>query len=211
MATKNFLSGKAVLSLSRKPAMAMVLSLTILPLANALLSLAARNVLPLFLDSIFTAIAAAVFGPWHGMVVAVLTNGWNEALDGFSGLHILFAVCGVATALIVSGFVRSGHYRGALSWSLCIGSVTLANSVLGALIAAFVYGGGTRMNLDNIVAGFALFTDSIFTAAFLARLPINLVDKALAVVPALALAIAVARTREAETAINPNPESTGQP
>ncbi len=200
------------MSTVRNPGLSWILSFTLLPLANALLSLAARDVLPLFLDSIFTAIAAAVFGPWHGIVVAILTNGWNEALDGFSGLHILFAVCGMATAIIVSGFVRSGRYRSALSWSLCIGSVTLANALLGALIAAFVYGGGTRMNLDNIVAGFALFTDSIFTAAFLARLPINLVDKALAVAPALALAVAVSRAHDASMASNPdsakpNPEA----
>jgi len=181
------------LSVTRHPIRAWALSITVFPLANALLSLAARDVVPLFLDSIFTAIAAAVFGPWHGMVVAVLTNGWNEVFDGFSGLHILFAVCGMATALIVSAFVHSGRYRGSLSWGLCIGAVTLSNSLLGALIAAFVYGGGTRMNLDNIVAGFSLFTESVFTAAFLARIPINLVDKAIAVAPALALAIAASK------------------
>jgi len=211
MAATRLSSGKIILSISQKPVLAIILSFTFLPLANALLSLAARDVLPLFLDSIFTAIAAAIFGPWHGIVVAVLTNGWNEALDGFSGLHILFAVCGMATALIVSGFVRSGRFRSTLSWSLCIGSVTLANALLGALIAAFVYGGGTRMNLDNIVAGFALFTDSIFTAAFLARLPINLVDKALAVAPALALAVCTANARIPETPPSPNQEAIIQP
>lgn len=211
METTRLSSGKIMLSISQKPVLAMILSITLLPLANALLSLAARDVLPLFLDSIFTAVAAAIFGPWHGIVVAVLTNGWNEVLDGFSGLHILFGICGIATALIVSGFVRSGRYRSALSWSLCIGSVTLANALLGALIAAFVYGGGTRMNLDNIVAGFALFTDSIFTAAFLARLPINLVDKALAVAPALALAVCTANARIPEKPPIPNPEVIIQP
>ena len=169
------------------------------PLANALLSLAARDALPLFLDSIFTAVAAAAFGPWHGVATAILTNGWNEAFDGFSGLHILFAVCGVATALIVDAFVRAGRYRSALAMALCVGAVTLANSLLGALIAAFVYGGGTMMNLDNIVAGFALFTESVFTAAFLARLPINLVDKTIAVVPALALAAAKAKAAGGKT------------
>lgn len=193
MATSKVSLGKAILSMSQRPVSAMALSLTVLPLANALLSLAARDVLPLFLDSIFTAIAAALFGPWHGIIVAILTNGWNEAFDGFSGLHILFAICGVATALIVNAFVRTGRYRSALSWILCLAAVTLSNSLLGALIAALVYGGGTRMNLDNIVAGFALFTDSIFTAAFLARLPINLVDKALAIAPALALALVRSR------------------
>lgn len=177
----------------RRPLAAWALSATLFPLVNVLLSLAARDTLPLFLDSIFTAIAAAIFGPWHGLLVAVLTNGLYEAFDGFPGLYLPYAVCGAATALIVWAFVRSGRYMGALAWGLCVGAVTLANSLLGALIASYVYGGATGMNFDNIVAGFALFTDSIFTAAFLARLPINLVDKALAVVPALALASIVAK------------------
>ncbi|HPG86259.1 MAG TPA: hypothetical protein PLQ29_06120 [Spirochaetales bacterium] len=177
------------LVVSRKPILAWGLAIVVFPLANALLSLAARDALPLFFDSILTAVAAAVLGPWHGLATAILTNGWSEALDGFPGVHLPFAVCGIATALIVRAFVASGKYRGALPVSLCVGAVTLANALLGALIAAFVYGGGTRMNLDNIVAGFALFTDSVLTAAFLGRLPINLVDKTLAVAPALYLAI----------------------
>jgi len=190
------------LAVSRKPALAWGLAIVVFPLANALLSLAARDSLPLFLDSIFTAIAAAVLGPWHGIATAALTNGWNEALDGFPWVHLPFAVCGIATALIVRAFVASGKYRGALPVSLCIGAVTLANALLGALIAAFVYGGGTRMNIDNIVAGFALFTDSVLTAAFLGRLPINLVDKTLAVAPALYLAVvkAEAERRAADPA-----------
>ena len=182
-----------VLNASRRPIAAWLLSATIFPIANVLLSRVARDTLPLFLDSIFTAIAAAIFGPWHGILVAVLTNGFYEAFEGFPGLYIPYAVCGAATALIVWAFVRSGRYRSALAWGLCIGAVTLATSLLGALIASYVYGGATGMNFDNIVSGFALFTDSIFTAAFLARLPINLVDKTLAVAPAFALAAYIAK------------------
>ncbi len=166
---------------------------------NALLSLAARDKVPFFLDSILTAVSAAVFGLPYGLATALLTNGWHEVFDGFPGFHFPFAICGFATALIVDAFVRTGRYRGMLAWSLCVGAVTLANSVLGALIAAFVFNGATRMNLDNIVAGFALFTDSVLAAAFLARLPINLVDKALAVAPALALASALDNEREARS------------
>jgi len=180
-----------------RPPFAWMICIIPFPLLNALLSLAARDRVPFFLDSIFTAVAAAVFGLPYGLATALLTNGWHEVFDGFSGFHLPFALCGFATALIVDAFVRSGRYRGMLAWSLCVGAVTLANSVLGALIAAFVFNGATRMNLDNIVAGFALFTDSVLAAAFLARLPINLVDKALAVVPALALAAL--------------PENTGKP
>ncbi|PKL08935.1 MAG: ECF transporter S component [Spirochaetae bacterium HGW-Spirochaetae-7] len=187
-----------VLNASRRPLVSLLLSATLFPLVNMLLSLAARDTLPLFLDSIFTAIAAAIFGPWHGLLVAVLTNGFYEAFEGFPGLYFPYAVCGAATALIVWAFVRSGRYRSALAWGLCVGAVTLANALLGGLIASYVYGGATGMNFDNIVAGFALFTDSVFTAAFLARLPINLVDKTLAVAPAFALAAMIAKSEKKE-------------
>lgn len=180
--------GRAALGLSRNRGLGWLLSATAFPLLNAALSLAARHSLPLFLDSIFTALAAALLGPLQALLVAFLTNLGHEALNGFSGLHLPFALCGAATALVVAAFAGSERRTSPLGACLCVGAVTLANAVLGAAIAVFVYGGATRMNIDNIVSGFALLTDSLLTAAFLARLPINLVDKALAVLPALALA-----------------------
>jgi len=192
--------GKVALELSRRPLLGWALSATALPFLNAAINFAARERLPFFLDSIFTAFAAALLGPLQGILVALLTNLLQEAVRGFPWLHLPFAVCGAATALIVWAFVRGGRYWNALAICLCVGAVALANSILGASIAFFVYGGATRMNIDNIVAGFALLTDSIFTAAFLARLPINLVDKAIAVLPALAVAAAAARARQAARA-----------
>ncbi len=186
-------SGRLVLALRRRPWLGWLLSATAFPLVNGGLSLAARERLPFFLDSILTAVAAAIFGPLQGLLTAVLTNAVHEAVNGFPGVHLPFSVCGAATALIVWAFVRRGRYESPLAASLCVGAVTLANALLGAAIAVLVYGGSTRMNIDNIVAGFALLTDSIFTAAFLARLPINVVDKAIAVLPALALASAARR------------------
>lgn len=169
----------------------MALSLTILPLANCLIGLAVKDRIPFFMDSILTAVAAAVFGPWQGLAAAIMTNALFEATGGFTGTNLPFALCGMATALIVSAFVRAGRHKGVLGSILCVSAVTLANSLLGALIATLVFGGGTHSNIDDVVAGFALFTDSILSAAFLARLPINFVDKAIAVIPALLLAAAL--------------------
>jgi len=171
----------------------MAISATLMPLANVLVGLAVKDRLPFFMDSIFTAVAAAVWGPWQGLATAVMTNAFFEVPGGFNGTNLPFAVCGVATALIVWAFVRSGHHRGPLGSILCVAAVTLANSLLGALVATFVFGGGTRSNIDDVVAGFAMFTDSVLTAAFLARIPINFIDKAIAVVPALLLVGAMER------------------
>ena len=166
----------------------MALCATLLPLANVLVGLAVKDRLPFFMDSIFTAIAAAIWGPWQGLATAVMTNAFFELPGGFTGTNLPFALCGMATALIVWAFVRAGRHKGPLGSILCVSAVTIANSLLGALIATFVFGGGTRSNIDDIVAGFAMFTDSVLTAAFLARIPINFIDKAMAVVPALLLA-----------------------
>jgi energy-coupling factor transport system substrate-specific component len=174
--------------LKARPALTLILSLSLLPLLNGLIGLAVKDKLPFFMDSIFTAIAAALWGPWQGMATALMTNVFFEATGGFSGSNLPFAACGMATALIVSAFARAERFRGVLGSILCIAAVTLANSLLGSLIATFVFGGGTRSNIDDVVAGFMLFTDSILGAAFLARVPINFVDKAIAVVPALLLA-----------------------
>lgn len=176
----------------------MLLAATILPLLNCLIGLAVKDRIPFFMDSIFTAIAAAVWGPWQGIATAVMTNVLFEAEGGFTGTNLPFALCGVATALVVSAFVRARAYEGPFRTILCIAAVTLANSLLGAMIATFVFGGGTRSNIDDIVAGFALFTDSILTATFLARIPINFVDKALAVLPALLLAGALGKAERPE-------------
>jgi energy-coupling factor transport system substrate-specific component len=180
------------------PILTMVVSATLLPLLNGFIGLAVKDKIPFFMDSIFTAIAAAVWGPWQGIATALMTNVFFELTGGFTGTNLPFALCGAATALIVAAFVRAGGYKGPLGAILCIASVTLANSLLGALIATFVFGGGTHSNIDDIVAGFTLFTDSIFTAAFLARIPINFVDKAIAVIPALLLAGAIARSDSRE-------------
>lgn len=181
---------RAASFLRSRPRLAWPLCATALPLANALLCRLFKD-LPLFMDSIFTALAAAVLGPWQGLLVAILTNGYIEALTGFGGLHLPFALCGAATALLVAAAVRSRRSWTPLGAAAAVLAVTLANAVLGAAIATFVYGGSTRVNIDSIAAGFAVVADSIFTAAFLARLPINVIDKALAVLPALALAAAL--------------------
>ena len=92
--------------------MTMALSATLLPLANVLVGLAVKDRLPFFMDSIFTAVAAAVWGPWQGLAAAVMTNAFFELPGGFTGTNLPFALCGMATALIVWGFVRTGRQIG---------------------------------------------------------------------------------------------------
>lgn len=137
--------------------------------------------MPFFFDSIGTALGAALFGLLPGLAVGVLTNGVQEVLAGLAMENLPWAICSAATAAIVWAYVRTGrfaHIRGAVFASLW---VALANSILGALIATSLYGGMTGVPLDYIAMGIVTAGRSILEAAFLARVPSNLIDKSIAV------------------------------
>mgnify|MGYP000999988122 FL=1 len=168
--------------------MRLALAVLAFPLANAVLNvLILKTPVPLFLDSSFTA-ASALFGLPYGMATAVMTNLLEEAFNGFPWKHLPFAICGMATVLIVWFMARLGKLRTPLHALLATFFVALANSVLGAVIATFVYGGGTGTNIDIVVAGFSLAMESIFSAAFFGRMLVNIVDKAPAVILAMVMA-----------------------
>jgi energy-coupling factor transport system substrate-specific component len=137
--------------------------------------------LPFFMDSIGTAITAASAGLVPGIIVAVSTNLLLEVYFGFHGASWPFFICGVATVLIIRAFVKAKRFssvRDALLVSILVG---LANAVLGGIIASFLFGGLTSIGLDYLVAALVTSGRSLVSAAFLARIPVNLIDKAIAV------------------------------
>ena len=140
-------------------------------------NLIALSEMPLFLDSNFTGIAAC-FGLPYGLLTAFMTNFFAELQYGFPWRHLPFALCGMATAIIVWRMARLDKLRTPLHFVVGTILVAFANSLLGAIIATFVFGGGTATNIDVIVMGFALMFDNIFSAAFLGRIIVNLFDKA---------------------------------
>lgn len=157
-------------------------ALLLFPLANAGLNrLVLTTRLPLFLDSIFTALGAVLFGMGPSLATAVLTNGMIEATTGFPGTHLPFAVCGMATAFIMSRAAARNRLSASIHVAVAILKVSFANALLGAGIAAFVFGGFTDVNIDSTVAAIRLIVGNILSAAFLARIPVNIVDKGIAV------------------------------
>lgn len=137
--------------------------------------------LPLFFDTIGTATAAAVLGTIPGLVVALFTNLLFELLYGFPLIHYPFALCGLATALIVGLMAKQGYFSTMLHAVIATILITLANSLLGAIIATFVFGGVTGVGIDFLVTGLLLAGQSILSASFWARVPVNLIDKSIAV------------------------------
>ena len=97
-------------------------------------------------------------------------------------MSALFGICNLATALIVGYMVRMGAFRTWWHAGIATVLVALANSMLGAPIAVVVYGGIQGGGVDLVVAGFLALGNDILSAAFLARVPINLVDKGIAVI-----------------------------
>lgn len=145
--------------------------------------------LPLFLDSIFTAVLAAVFGPYWGSLTAVVTQLLNQTAMVMTenqawGPTLPFVLCQLVTALVIGFMARSGHFQSTLQLIIAIVAVSLGNSVVGSFVATFVFGGIKLANVDFLTAGLILGGQSLLEASFWARVPINLIDKGLAVVTA---------------------------
>lgn len=143
---------------------------------------------PFFFDSIFTAVCAALFGPLAGMICGFLSHVFMELFHGWNGQYLPFAACNMATGLIVGLFAQSRRLALPSGAMFCAFLVTLANSVIGAFVAYFVYGGVTNHASDYLVAGFLFVGQSLFAAAFWARIPANLIDKGIALVVAFYVA-----------------------
>jgi len=165
---------------------------------NLLFSLLNNAVLrsPLFLDSIFTAAAGALYGPWTGLATGLVTNLAMEPVYGMTGFYWPFAVCNMATGLIVGLAVRRRLFSSGYQVTLIILGVTLANSLLGALVSQLIYRGDTGVPVDYIVSAFTEMGQSLISASFWARIPTNLVDKMISVYAAYALHLLAVRDRE---------------
>lgn len=171
----------------------------VLALANVGLNALNRSLgSPLFLDSIGTAVAAALWGLGPGSVTAVVGQLGMEAVLGLEtagGTAWPFVVCGLATAALVATFVRSGHFRTLGEVALVTALVTLANAVLGSLVATFAFGGVTLHESDYVVAGLVMGGNQLLQTSFWARVPLNLIDKTIAVVVAYGVCRTVASQR----------------
>jgi energy-coupling factor transport system substrate-specific component len=156
---------------------------------NALLVVANTHLfLPFFIDSIFTACAGALFGWLPGLIVGFWTNLASEMILGFPMTMLPFAICNMSTGLIVGMMAGRGLFRSGMHALAAVLLVTASNSLLGALIAAFLYGGITgTAAVDYVVVGLLATGRTVLSAAFLARIPANLVDKGIAIFVAFVL------------------------
>lgn len=151
-------------------------------LGNALLDVANIAIKsPFFLDSIFTAATGAIFGPLAGVLCGLSTHLFLEAFHGWDGTWIPFVVCNMATGLIVGLMARRRRLGLVLNLLITSFLVAMANAILGGMVDYYFFKGVTTHPSDYLVTGLLLAGQSLLGAAFWARIPINLVDKGLAV------------------------------
>ncbi len=142
---------------------------------NALLNL------PFFFDSIWTATVAALFGPIPGIIVGLFMNTFQELIYGFPLIHYPFGLCGATTGLIIGLMSLKNKFETLFHAVIASLLVTLSNSILGAIIATYMFGGITGVPIDYLVTGLLVTGQSILSATFWARIPANLIDKTIAV------------------------------
>jgi len=140
--------------------------------------------LPFFMDSIGTTVVSVTLGLVPGLIVAVGTEALFEVVYGMTMRFFPFAICGIATVLILRAFVKRERFASIGDALLASLAVAMANAILGGLVAAFVYGGITGAGIDFLVTGMIAAGQSVLTASFWARVPANLFDKTLAVLVA---------------------------
>jgi energy-coupling factor transport system substrate-specific component len=137
--------------------------------------------LPIFMDSIGTIVIAAITGPIVGGVTGLLTNVVLGLIHG-DVLGMAFGLCNMASGLIVGYMAMKGKFKNWIHIVIATILVTLANSLIAAPLVVFLYGGVSGAGVDLLVAGFLAAGNDIFSSAFVARLPVNLVDKGIAVI-----------------------------
>ncbi|MGA4670071.1 hypothetical protein ACPCG0_09785 [Propionibacteriaceae bacterium Y1923] len=138
----------------------------------------------LFLDTIGTVVAAALFGIRWGVAVGVVTN--VVLAPTVRPQAIWFVIVQVAVAVVV-GLVsrRSGYTVRTAPIAAAILAVLVP--VLSTIIVVAVFQGGHGNPVDDAVAGLQAAGNSLVSAAFWPRAGLELVDKAVTALVALVL------------------------
>ncbi|WP_459201965.1 ECF transporter S component [Methanococcus sp. CF] len=130
--------------------------------------------LPAFLDSSGTILAAILFGPLIGALVGLLTN-LVEGFFIYSGLYyfaIVNILIGFVTGVIFKKYPFNLKY-------VVITTIILAliGTIVGNIIAYYLFGGITGSSIDDITMYFAGSGMSVYNAVFVSGFIVNLFDK----------------------------------
>jgi energy-coupling factor transport system substrate-specific component len=132
---------------------------------------------PLYLDSLSTIAAAALFGLVPALIVAAGSN-CILALLGLVGIP--FGICHLMTAVGAWFIFRFADKPYKLESFMQAGLLAaLTNGVFGSVISQLVYGGNTTISqVDTVVQGVFTVCGNITAAIYIGGILSNLVDKA---------------------------------
>src|SRR6056297_3987890 len=157
----------------------------LLGIANGTMGIMNAHVLefPLFLDTIGTLLSTALWGFWPGAVTAVSTHLLQESLRGITGanLNLPWMICSLSSVITLALMIRFDLFKTFIHAVMATILITFTNSISGALVATLFFSGITIHPVDYIMTAFLSVGQSFLSASFWARLPINLIDKGIAV------------------------------
>ena len=140
-------------------------------------TLASALKLPIFLDAIGTMLAAVLLGPWLGALTGLLSNVFQGIFT--NPMTIPFGLVNAVIGLIVGFIAMKRGFEDYVTPAIVGIILAIAAPLVGSPIAVYVYGGLTGGGVD-VLYGILLGTsERVFSSAFLARIPTNLVDKLL--------------------------------
>jgi len=90
-------------------------------------------------------------------------------------------ICSLSSVVVLSLLIRFDLFKTFIHALLATFLITFANSITGALVATMFFSGITIHPVDYIMTAFLSVGQSFLSASFWARLPINLIDKGIAV------------------------------
>jgi len=144
--------------------------------------------LPLFMDMIFVYSAAFVGVPC-GIITAILFSVAGAVFLQHDMMYSLYAVCTVTGVFLTWLLITRKEEFSWIRVALLIFLSSVIISLEGALIYAlfFTEKGGPNENTSVVFLTYTLIMQNIglYLSSFLARLPINLFDKAIAVLAGL--------------------------
>lgn len=131
--------------------------------------------LPIFLDSIGTILSAVMLGPWLGALTGLLSN----VIQGLftDPINIPFGIVNAVIGLVVGYLALKRGFEDYVTPLLAGLILAILAPIIGTPIAVYLFGGVTGGGIDLLYALLLNSGNEIFTSAFLARIPANLVDK----------------------------------
>lgn len=155
--------------------------------------------IPLFFDTIGTLVVTALFGLIPGLATAIGTHLWMEIINGPSGIYLPWMACNMSSAVILWILMRRGRFQTPVHALLAGLWIALANAFIGAVVAATLFTGDTEHAVDFVATALYSLGQSVFSAAFFARVPVNIADKTIAAFLAYGV-LALARHRTTRAA-----------